>query len=237
MGVDADIGCGGVAMLGVHGGDSGGGGGVCADGEDGSEVSCSEDARGEDGGDAGEADGFMGGVHVEHEALDERVDGAVGSVGGEGGEVLGGSEAAGEDEGVQFVGLDVGEVADAAARDAGGFMKDAARLWFGLLGEVIDGGGLGDIGGDADGLGASAIECDEDADGFVDFAAVEDAAAAEENANARCHAKPPWCSRPRGRIIVADEVGRQGKGMPMTFGRGGFGLAYTRQVGGKRVRS
>src|SRR5687768_16205742 len=71
----------GVDVLAAHGVDGVGGALVGADGE--LWAVLAEDPGGEDRGDAGEAYGLFGGVHVGDQALDVRVDGAGGALGGE----------------------------------------------------------------------------------------------------------------------------------------------------------
>src|SRR5262249_37497943 len=72
--------------------------------------------------DAPRRDRLPGLVHLAQEPRDERVDLRARARGGEVAEVLRRAEAAGEDDGVEVGGLDLGQVLDLAARDAGGFV-------------------------------------------------------------------------------------------------------------------
>ena len=76
---------------------------------------------------------------------------------------------------------------DLAAGDAGGFGEDVAGCVIGLTREVVDHFPLGDVGGEALDVGPAAVEGDEAGDGLVDFRAVEDTAAAEDDTDAKGH--------------------------------------------------
>ena len=73
----------------------------------------------------GDADGGQGLLrlhHLAHQARHLGLDAAVGTLDGEVAEVLGGAEAAGEDQGVEVGGLDLLDVLDLAAGDSYNFV-------------------------------------------------------------------------------------------------------------------
>ncbi len=132
---------------------------------------CGDDRR-----DAAHADGFAGIVELVEDALDVGVDGAVGAFVGEVAQVHGGAESSGEEDGVEIAGVAGGKWFDVASGDPGGFDEDVAAVRSGFAGEVVDDAGLVGVRREAVDLGSEAAEVDERADGFVDFAPIEDAA-------------------------------------------------------------
>lgn len=139
--VDAGFGHGAFSVGGAHSLDGLGGLGIVADGDGaaGSLVFRAEYLGGDDRGNAAESDGLAVAVETLDDFLDGGVDGHVRALDREVAEVLGGSEATREYDGVEILRSEVGEGLDVASGNASGFLEDVAGFALhGLLGEMVD---------------------------------------------------------------------------------------------------
>ncbi len=155
---------------------------IGADGE----VHSREETGGDGGSDADQTDRLARRVGVAKQALDAGIDRAFGPLDGEAGEILGGSEAAGNDHGVEFLGARVGDVPDLPTGDAGRLGEHVARLAFHrLAGAVIDDIPLRLVGGQTLHLGARTIEGQQGDHALMDLGPVEISAPRQHHGDTR----------------------------------------------------
>lgn len=166
--VDGDFTLHGRLMPCTHGGEIVGGSLILTDGQGDVAQDLGQDHRG----DAEGADRFAGTVH----GLDRRghvgVDRAVGAIEGITAQVLGGAEAAGDDQAVGRVGGKGGQGGNLAPGDAGRFDQDIAFFVHFLTGDVIEHMVLLDVGRIALKVGTVLVNGPKGQGGLVDFGAV-----------------------------------------------------------------
>ncbi len=167
-------------MLAPVGGERRGGFGVGPDRE--AEPLLPEEAGPDGRRDADQPDRLPGGVEAAEKVRHLRMNVEILPVEGEGREVLRSPVPARQDDGVEFVGVELGHVAHGSARNPGGLGPHvSAGALHHLSPLMVDHVGLGDVRGGADRTGSRPIEREESEDGFVDLGAIVDAAARQED--------------------------------------------------------
>ncbi len=124
--------------------------------------------------DADQANRLPGLVHGLQEFLDCGIHRTVAALGGEGGEILGGPEAAGQDRGVEVVGIGLREIDDLAPGDSRGLGENVAafsRRFFAA--SMVDDVHLGPVGCEALNVRIGAIQRQQRDDAFVDLGTIE----------------------------------------------------------------